>query len=110
MTSFDVRLHPRSEISDFKILSNNLLMTLSFGGYLNVYVVDVYKHESNLVHSFKIEGTEQLVETEREKEEFYCMSYAAHTNTVAVLTRTEITRRRGWIHLIKLSFLEKTYE
>lgn len=35
------------------------------------------------------------------------MSYASHTDIVAVLSRTEITRRRAFIHLVKVSFLEE---
>ena len=38
------------------------------------------------------------------------MSYAAQTNILAVLTRSELTRRRGSIHLIKLNLIEEVYE
>lgn len=38
------------------------------------------------------------------------MSYAAQTNILAVLTRSDVTRRRGSIHLIKINYIEEVYQ
>lgn len=38
------------------------------------------------------------------------MSFASQTNILAVLTRSDVTRRRGSIYLIKLNFIEEVYQ
>ena len=38
------------------------------------------------------------------------MSFASQTNILAVLSRSDLTRRRGGIHLIKINYIEEVYE
>lgn len=64
VSSFNIGWNPHSEISDFEILSNNVVLTLSFDGFLNIYKISAYKHESRLVHTFKIQGESSEIDGE----------------------------------------------
>lgn len=56
-TWFDVGWSPKTEITDFKILNNNILITLASDGVLKIFKINPYKHESRLVHCFRISAT-----------------------------------------------------
>lgn len=107
---FQIGFNAKGNISDFELIEDNQLITLTYKGVISVYQYDLVKEESSILTHYQIESEKSIINSDTPLEEdggmisvnYHMMTYSASTQIILVAARNERKLLHHEFHIFKL--------